>query len=89
LDEEEKDGLRIKTISTRGELDEFEQQNIGEALQWTKSKKLTVGQILNKEFIKTHQKRMYGGVWKWAGSFRKLGKNIGIEWFRVGESNLD
>ena len=25
IDEEEKDGLLIKTISTRGELDEFEQ----------------------------------------------------------------
>ena len=28
LDEEEKDGLLIPTIATRGELDEFEQQNI-------------------------------------------------------------
>lgn len=28
LDEEEKDGLLIPTITTRGELDEFEQLNI-------------------------------------------------------------
>ncbi len=28
LDEEEKDGLLIPAIATRGELDEFEQQNI-------------------------------------------------------------
>jgi len=28
LDEDEKEGLIIKTISTRGELDEFEQRNI-------------------------------------------------------------
>jgi len=28
IDEEEKEGLRIKTISTIGELDEFEQNNI-------------------------------------------------------------
>ena len=33
LDEEEKEGLRIPTIATRGELDEFEQQNIEQALQ--------------------------------------------------------
>jgi fido (protein-threonine AMPylation protein) len=34
LDEEEKDGLLILTIATRGELDEFEQQNIEKAVQW-------------------------------------------------------
>jgi hypothetical protein len=31
LDEEEKEGLLIPTIATRGELDEFEQQNIEQA----------------------------------------------------------
>ena len=34
LDEDEKEGLLIKTISTRGELDEFEQLNIEEAKVW-------------------------------------------------------
>lgn len=33
-DEEEKEGLLISTIATRGELDEFEQQNIEQAVQW-------------------------------------------------------
>jgi hypothetical protein len=35
LDEEEKDGLLIPTVATRGELDEFEQLNIEQAVQWT------------------------------------------------------
>lgn len=35
IDEEEKEGLLIPTISTRGELDEFEQQNIEKAIQWS------------------------------------------------------
>jgi hypothetical protein len=35
LYEEEKDGLIIPTIATRGELNEFEQQNIEQAVQWT------------------------------------------------------
>lgn len=35
LDEDEKEGLLIKTIATRGELDEFEQQNIELAIEWT------------------------------------------------------
>ncbi|MBX9892482.1 MAG: hypothetical protein K2Y12_09195 [Chitinophagaceae bacterium] len=35
LDEDEKEGLLISTITTRGELDEFEQQNIEQAVQWS------------------------------------------------------
>jgi len=34
LDEDEKEGLLIQSIATRGELDEFEQQNIEDAIQW-------------------------------------------------------
>jgi hypothetical protein len=34
LDEDEKEGLLIETIATRGELDEFEQQNIEQAVLW-------------------------------------------------------
>ena len=38
LDEEEKEGLLIKSIATRGELDEFEQKNIEDAIQWSVDK---------------------------------------------------
>ena len=34
LDEDEKEGLLLKTVSTRGELDEFEQANIQDAIEW-------------------------------------------------------
>ena len=35
LDENEKEGLLIPTIATRGELDEFEQHNIEQAIAWS------------------------------------------------------
>ena len=38
IDEAEKLGLRIKSISTIGELNEFEQQNIEEAMDWVNSR---------------------------------------------------
>ena len=38
LDEEETEGLLIPTIATKSELDEFEQQNIEEALLWLMKK---------------------------------------------------
>jgi len=40
LEEEEKDGLLIPTIATRGELDEFEQQNIEQAVLFLRKNSL-------------------------------------------------
>jgi Fic-DOC domain mobile mystery protein B len=79
LDEEEKNGLLIPSISTRKELDEFEQKNIEQAIQWLMSKRFKVDTILSEEFIKSLHKRMFGEVWAWAGEFRKSNKNLGID----------
>ncbi|MCB0463450.1 MAG: mobile mystery protein B [Flavobacteriaceae bacterium] len=84
LDEEEKEGLKIKSITTQGELDEFEQLNIEKAVEWTIHTKLKPEKILTEKFIKDLHKRMYGDVWKWAGEFRMTEKNIGIPWVHIG-----
>jgi Fic-DOC domain mobile mystery protein B len=84
LDEEEKEGLRIKSISTQRELDEFEQLNIEKAIEWTIHTNLKSERILTEKFVKDLHKKMYGDVWKWAGEFRKTDKNIGIEWTQIG-----
>ena len=78
IDEEEKEGLLIDTISTKGELDEFEQQNIEEALQWVLGKKFKAEQVFTEKFIRSLHKRMYGSIWAWAGEFRKTNKNLGV-----------
>ena len=79
LDEDEKDGLLIQTISTRAELDEFEQQNIEEAFQWVLGRSFKPESIFTEYFIKNLHKRMYNNVWSWAGVFRKTNKNLGID----------
>ena len=71
LDEDEKDGLLINSISTRGELDEFEQQNIESAIQWILTRKFKNEQIFTEAFIQDLHKRMYGQVWQWAGKYRR------------------
>jgi fido (protein-threonine AMPylation protein) len=81
LSEEEKDGLKIPSITTREELDEFEQLNIEKAIQWTCGKKIKAEELLSEKFVKDLHKRMYGDVWKWAGSFRNSEKNLGIKSF--------
>ena len=84
LDEEEKEGLKIKSITTQGELDEFEQLNIEKAVEWTIHTKLKSENILTEKFIKDLHKKMYSDVWKWAGEFRRTEKNIGISWTKIG-----
>lgn len=84
LDEDEKEGLKIPTITTRGELDEFEQLNIEKAVEWTLKNKFAIERILTEEFIKELHKRMFGDVWQWAGEFRKSNKNIGVDKFMIG-----
>jgi Fic-DOC domain mobile mystery protein B len=79
LDEDEKEGLLIQSIATRGELDEFEQQNIEDAIQWSLTRKFKSERILSESFIKELHKRMYKNVWRWAGEYRKTNKNIGVD----------
>ncbi len=83
LDDEEREGLNILSITTRGELDEFEQQNIEEAIQWSISNTFKPQMVLSIDFIKKLHKKMFLNVWKWAGEFRKSNKNIGCEWYKV------
>jgi Fic-DOC domain mobile mystery protein B len=83
LDEDEMEGLLIPSIATRAELDEFEQQNIEQAMQWTLGRSLKPGVIFTEDFIRTVHKRMYGDVWAWAGSFRKNNKNIGVDKWQI------
>jgi len=85
LDEEEKDGLLISAITTRGELNEFEQLNIEKAIEWTLKRKFKKEKILSEEFIKDLHKRMFNDVWKWAGTFRNTNKNMGVDRLYIGQ----
>lgn len=83
LDEDETEGLLIPTIATREELDEFEQQNIEEALLWVLGRSLKAETFLTQKFICNLHKRMYGQVWSWAGKFRQTDKNLGIDKWQI------
>ena len=83
LDEEEKDGLLVSAISTRGELDEFEQQNIENAIQWTMGRSFKHELVFTADFVQLLHKKMYEDVWSWAGSFRKTHKNLGVDPWQI------
>lgn len=78
LSAEELDDLIPVTITTRADLNEWEQANIQEAEAWTFSREHK--DFLSSRFICTLHKRMLGKVWKWAGRYRRSNKNIGIDW---------
>ncbi|MEM7574024.1 MAG: hypothetical protein AAF433_14045 [Bacteroidota bacterium] len=64
INEDEKHGLKIKSLVTMKELDQFEQQNIENALLWVLGKSFTSDQVLKVDFILTIHRRMFSDVWK-------------------------
>ena len=83
LDEDEKEGLLIRSLTTREDLDEFEQNNIQQAVLWALSKRTAKTNVLTEEFVLRLHEKMFGQVWRWAGHFRKTNKNIGIDKYEI------
>ena len=81
IDPGEIEGLLLTHITTRSELDRWEQDNINEALAWVETHKPK--DILNEPFMKMLHNKMFCNVWKWAGKFRRTEKNIGVSWYNI------
>ena len=62
-------------ITLRGELNELEQQNIVQANSWAFERKRNV---LNEGFLRGLHRRMFNKVWRWAGTYRKTERNLGV-----------
>lgn len=83
IDEEEKTGLLIPYIGTHAELDEHEQLNNENALQWILTKNYSVDTILSEKFICRVHYKMFDSVWSWAGQFRTTNKNLGCDKWNI------
>lgn len=77
LDPDEREGLRFRHVTTRGELNELEQANIQDGLLWLSRRRTR--NLLTEDFLRDLHRRLFGQVWKWAGQFRRTEKNIGID----------
>ncbi len=84
INEEEKAGLKITSISLQRELDEVELANIAKASKWLRRKKLSPDEVFTEAFLKKLHQRMFSDTWRWAGVFRQSEKNIGVKWILVG-----
>jgi Fic-DOC domain mobile mystery protein B len=86
LSQDQANDLILTHITTREELNIWEQQNIYEAIEWLNKTKPK--DILNEAFAKKLHKRMFDNVWRWAGKFRLeelRNTNIGAPYYRIPE----
>ncbi len=77
LDPDEARGLIPRHIRTQAELNQWEQANVLEGSAWAVRSRRR--DILSEGFVRELHKRMFGNTWRWAGSFRTTGKNIGVD----------
>jgi Fic-DOC domain mobile mystery protein B len=85
LSEEEKRDL-IPSLSTRAELNAAERANIVGARIWAMRRRtLQRDDLVTDIFARELHQRMFGHVWKWAGSYRKTERNLGWEVHRLTE----
>ena len=81
LTAEEKDGLKLKWITLRSELNEAEARNIAQAQIWLISNKNK--DVCSDTFLRELHKKMFGDVWKWAGTYRTSERNIGVVPYQI------
>jgi len=82
LDPDEKEGLKFKHVTTRGELDHLEQANIQSGLQWLENSREK--DILTEDYVCKLHRHLFGEVWEWAGTFRRKEKNIDVDPLEIG-----
>lgn len=82
LDPDELEGLKFRHITTRGELNELEQANVESGLLWLQ--RIRRRDVLTEAFVRELHRRLFGDVWKWAGTFRQTEKNIGVDPLQIG-----
>jgi Fic-DOC domain mobile mystery protein B len=76
-------GLR-PSLTTRGELDQFERANILEANRWAFNPR-----VLKREdpfiepYLRRLHRRMFDQTWTWAGRYRKTNKNLGLPFHQI------
>ena len=77
LDPDDAAGLIPSHITTQGQLNEWEFQNIAEGRTWALSRRRR--NFLTTRFAQELHRHMFGKTWKWAGTLRKKETLPGID----------
>jgi len=79
LDPDEAAQLLRSSVTTRGDLDIVEQENIAQAIRWAFARTRKPYAVLDEPFLRRLHKRMFGDVWRWAGVYRTTARNMGVD----------
>jgi Fic-DOC domain mobile mystery protein B len=87
LDPENLEGLIPDFVATRGDLNAVESENITKSLSWARAQATQggAGGVLEYALLFELHSRMFGDVWRWAGTQRKLETNIGVDPAQIPE----
>jgi Fic-DOC domain mobile mystery protein B len=86
LDPDEAGALLPGHLRTWEEVNEWEQQNILEAMTWALGRK---PKSLSEVTIRELHRRMFERTWSWAGRYRSSDKNLGVPWFSISSEVLN
>ena len=81
LDPDEAADLLPRHITTQGDLNAWEQANILQGDRWAARQKRF--DLLSEGFVRELHRHMFNKTWRWAGTFRKSNKNIGVDWTHI------
>lgn len=77
LDDDELADLIPTHLTTRAQLNAWEQANINDAINWLHRRR-TKPSMLDVDSLMMLHRRMFGSTWRWAGELRTTAKNIGV-----------
>ena len=83
IDEYQRAGLKIAWIATHADLNSVEAENIAKAKRWLRDQSIKPDLVMDPIWLSHLHKRMFGDVWKWAGSWRTAETNIGIDHWEI------
>lgn len=75
---DEMNGLIPTWVASRNDLNVVEHENITAAMLWVTGKKWTTDRLLLSDSMYDLHRRMFGDVWKWAGTPRQRVTTIGV-----------
>jgi Fic-DOC domain mobile mystery protein B len=79
LTAEDLEGLIPHFVATRADLNQVELENVGKAIRWAERQARRGPEVvLSYAFMMSLHRRMFGDVWKWAGTHRRRETNIGV-----------
>lgn len=78
IDPDEKAALIPQHLVDQSQLNEWEEANIQKAVSWLEGPGRR-RDLLTEDFVRALHRRMFDKTWRWAGTFRSTGKNIGVD----------